>query len=322
MIKYCATAAALKAFSSSRPAKKMYRSLGNSLGSRKRAVGRMPSFYTTRVERMLELSRTFGVPRDGARILELGTGWLHWEAIATSLFFDVDGVLYDVWDNRQLNGLKNYLRQLAPLLESLDVDSARRSRAKDLMARIETFTEYHQLYELLGFTYVVDEAGVLGAIEKGSFDLVMSAGVLEHVYAKDAQELIRGVSAALKPGGLSVHSINIRDHFYQYDRGVSPKQYLQYPDWMWRLFFENDVQYINRLQRSDWLRIFETAGLALVGEEIDAVDLAGLAIAKTYQQYAEKDLACAGLTIVHRMPVSGSDAIAGGLATGPATRDS
>jgi hypothetical protein len=300
MIKYCATAAALKAFSSSRPAKRIYRSLGNSIGSRKRAVGKMPGFYVTRVERMLQLSRNFGVPRDGARILELGTGWLHWEAMTASLFFEVSGVLYDVWDNRQLNGLKNYLRQLAPLVDNLDVEPARRARAKALIAQIEQLTDYRRLYELLGFTYVVDEAGVLGAIEQQSFDLVVSAGVLEHVYAKDAQQLIRGVSSALKGGGLSVHSINIRDHFYQYDQGVSPKQYLQYPDWLWRWFFENDVQYINRLQRSDWLRIFDTAGLMLVEEQIDAVDVSGLEIAKSYQLYGETDLACAGLTIVHR----------------------
>jgi hypothetical protein len=126
----------------------------------------MPDFYVSRIENTLKLSKTFGIPADGVRVLELGTGWLHWEAVTTSLFFDVTGVLYDVWDNRQLNGLKNYLRQLAPRLEDLDIDPARRSRAKALIARIEPMSDYRPLYELLGFQYVVDEAGVLGALER------------------------------------------------------------------------------------------------------------------------------------------------------------
>jgi SAM-dependent methyltransferase len=261
----------------------------------------MPDFYVSRIENTLKLSKTFGIPADGVRVLELGTGWLHWEAVTTSLFFDVTGVLYDVWDNRQLNGLKNYLRQLAPRLEDLDIDPARRSRAKALIARIEPMSDYRPLYELLGFQYVVDEAGVLGALERNSFDVVISAGVLEHVYARDAQELVRGIAAVLKPGGLSVNSINIRDHFYQYDQGVSQKQYLHYPDWVWKLFFENDVQYINRIQRSDWLKMFEAAGLALVDEHIDAVDLSGLKVAEAFNHYAQVDLACAGLSIIHRI---------------------
>ena len=60
------------------------------------------------------------------------------------------------------------------------------------------------------------------------------------------------------------------------------------------------MQYINRLQRADWLRLFEAAGFTLVEEEVNAVDLSGLKVAKPYQQYAEIDLACGGLSIVHR----------------------
>ena len=214
--------------------------------------------------------------------------------------FDVTGVLYDVWDNRQINGLKNYLGQLAQMLDGLEVDGTRRERAKALIAGIDQMTDYHELYNALGFKYIVDPAGVLNPLERDSFDLVVSAGVLEHVYARDTNDLVRGIWAVLKPGGLSVHSINIRDHLFQYDPTVSPKRYLQYPEWIWRLFFENDVQYINRLQRADWLQLFERAGFTFVEEEINAVDLSGVKVAKPYQQYAEVDLACGDLSIVHR----------------------
>jgi predicted SAM-dependent methyltransferase len=302
MLKYCLTAAALKAFSFSRPTRALYRGLGNARGNKRRATEPMPAYYFERVERMLRLSKALGLLRDGDRILEFGTGWLHWEAITARLFFDVGGVLYDVWDNRQMEGLKNYLKQLEPMIDRLDVDGTRKSRARKMIADIQGISEYGRLYDFLGFEYVVDPAGVLAPIQTGAFNLVVSGGVLEHIYARDAADIVSAISAVLKPGGWSVHSINIRDHLYQYDRAVSPKQYLQYADHTWRLCFENDVQYINRIQRSDWLQLFESAGLAFVEEDVDAVDVSGVTVARRYQHYSRVDLTCGGLRIVHRKP--------------------
>jgi hypothetical protein len=48
MIKYCITALALKAFSCCKPARSLYRGLGNRLGGRNRSVGNMPSYYFAR----------------------------------------------------------------------------------------------------------------------------------------------------------------------------------------------------------------------------------------------------------------------------------
>src|SRR5712691_4249305 len=118
MIKYCLSAMVLKAFSSSPLTKRIYRRLGNTLGSKKRAAGRMPIYYLHRVNRMLRIAKKYGVPKDGDRMIELGTGWLHWEAATKKLFFNVSGILFDVWDNRQIQGLKNYIGQLDKCLDN------------------------------------------------------------------------------------------------------------------------------------------------------------------------------------------------------------
>ena len=78
----------------------------------------MPGYYPDRVKRMLRLQKNYNIVHHGDRILELGTGWLRWEALTLRLFYDIEAVLFDVWDNRQLGGLKNYLRQLRPLLSN------------------------------------------------------------------------------------------------------------------------------------------------------------------------------------------------------------
>jgi SAM-dependent methyltransferase len=260
----------------------------------------MPPYYISRINRMLRIAQLCGIPRDGCSMVELGTGWCHWEAMTARLFFDVRGVLYDVWDNRQLSALKNYLAQLDASLETIDATPERRARAREIISRLKDVQGYDDFYKLLGFEYVVEPEGLLRALKTEAFDLVVSAGVLEHIPAKTAGSVVGGIARALKPGGYSVHSINIRDHLYLYDTSVSPKQYLHYSHGLWRLCFENDVQYINRLQRPEWHNLFKEAGLILVEEEVDEERLTGLKISPAYHGYGEADLRCAGLGLVHR----------------------
>ena len=172
-----------------------------------------------------------------------------------------------------------------------------------MIGKIIEIDDYEELYKLLGFQYVLNPTGQLNKLEKASFDLVVSAGVLEHIWEKDVCQFVQGIERLLKPGGYSVHSINIRDHLAHYDNTVSRKQYLRYPHWVWRLCFQNDVQYINRIQRSDWLELFRNTGLVLVEEEVEMEDLSGLRVSKAFQNYKENDLRCGGLEIVHRKPV-------------------
>lgn len=262
----------------------------------------MPDYYFERVERTLRLSERYGMVKDGDRLLELGTGWLHWEAITCRLFFDIQAVLFDVWDNRQLIGLKNYVTQLDRKLEYLKVDVKRLDRAHRLITDIRKAKGFDELYELLGFQYVVDQSGRLKRLEAASFDVAVSAGVLEHIGRKSAPGLVDDIANVLKPGGYSCHSIHMADHLHAYDTSVSAKQYLYYSERTWQRWFENSVQYINRLQRSDWLECFERSGMELIEEEMSSEDLPGLKVAESYRHYDEVDLRCSNLKLVHRKP--------------------
>ena len=302
MFKYVMTAAALKAFSCTRSTRRLYRMLGNSVGARKRVTGRMPPNYFPRMERMLAMYDRHGLLKNGGRLLELGTGWFHWEAMTTRLFYDIDAVLFDVWDNRQFGALKNFFGQLDGMLDRLPEDPDTLARAHALLAKIQAVQSWEQLYALLGFRYMVNESGTLEVVDQGSFDVVVSAGVMEHIHGDIAEKFVQGISDALKPGGYSFNSINIRDHLFPYDPSVSAKQYLRYGDAVWKCCFDNEVQYINRIQRSTWLKLFEKAGLELVEEEIQPVDISGLGISNAFRSFDEKDLSCGGLAVLHRKP--------------------
>jgi SAM-dependent methyltransferase len=305
MVKYLATAAALKFFSCTPATRSLYRQLGNRVGNKRRSSGALPGYYPERVKRMLRLQKKYDIVRDGDRILELGTGWLHWEALTLRLFYDIEAVLFDVWDNRQLGGLKNYLRQLRPLLNNgFELAGAASKRAQSIIDRILPITSFDELYELLGFEYVIEDSGNLKQFSSDSFRLVVSGGVLEHVKRETLPKLIRETSRILKPGGLAVHSIDTADHLEHYDQKVSPKMYLSVSEEIWTRLFENEVQYINRMQRGEWLDLFERNGFERIEEESRRVDISKLKLAKRYQQMERSDLECTVLKVALQKPTS------------------
>ena len=108
----------------------------------------------------------------------------------------------------------------------------------------------------------------------------------------------------MKPGGFSIHQIGIDDHLSHYARRMTSKNYLRYSDRTWKRFFENDVQYINRLQMSDWIDIFTEEGFVLSERITESTDIAALQVHPQYRRYTGEDLACTILTIVLNKPTS------------------
>ena len=198
MIKYHLTALALKGFSCCEPAPSLYRGLGNWLGARKRATGKVPSYYFERVKRNVAMCLKYGPLRADDLVLELGTGWVHWEALTLRLFFDFQAVLYDVWENRQLSALKSFVRQLEArfdqkgFLEGCDFD-----RARSLIRKIEGVSTFDDLYGMLGFRYVLDRGGLMECLPRDAFQVAISAAVMEHIPAATAPQFVSNVASLL-----------------------------------------------------------------------------------------------------------------------------
>jgi SAM-dependent methyltransferase len=301
VIKYVATAIALKAFSSTRLTRNLYRALGNRVGNKRRHAEELPWYYLDRVKRMLRLTSTHPIVRDGDRVFELGTGWLHWEALTLRLFWQVEGVLFDVWDNRQLGAVKNYVVQLRMLLEdNLGLPPQRIDHARTLIDQIAIVSSFDELYKLLGFRYVVENSGSLRQFDDSSFQLIVSAGVLEHVKRNALKELISETHRMVKPGGWVLHSIDTSDHLSHYDPAASKKAYLRFGEPTWRYIFENQVQYINRVQRGEWLDLFGNAGFELIEEETHSTELKDVTVAAPYAAMDKRDLECTVLRVALR----------------------
>lgn len=304
MLRYTIAALALKAFSVNAMTRRLYRRLGNTVGAKRRAAAKDIDVRIERGDLLVELCRRHGVFGNGSRMLEIGTGWMHWYSIYARLFIDpLNITAMDVWDNRQFSALMAAARKLRPAFEL-------RGEADDVRARLDMVlaaTGFDDLYRRLGLEYVLRPQGRLDGFASDSFDAAISFHVLEHVRREAVPALLLDIHRVLKPGAITIHQIGIDDHLTLYDRSASRKQYLAYSDRTWRWCFENDVQYFNRLQESEWKALFAGAGLDLVDQAAERVDIGALKIHPQFGHLPQDDYGCTILTLVHRKPAGRTD---------------
>lgn len=205
--------------------------------------------------------------------------------------------MMDVWDNRQLAALKASFSKLNERSEDFEKQNCMLDI--DLIANVNSFDE---LYERLNLNYVIKDKGSLSQFPSNFINFIFSFHVLEHVRKEWTKELVNNIYRMLKPGGFSIHQIGIEDHLIKYDKRELSMSYLRYSDTAWKIFFENEVQYINRLLMADWLDIFVLEGFILAEKIPEFTNIDSLKIHSKYQRYTKEDLSCNNLTIVLKKP--------------------
>jgi SAM-dependent methyltransferase len=298
MVRYVLAALALKAFSINAPSRALYRKIGNIFGAKARQEVGDLGIRVERGDLLVALARKYDAIAPGAAVLELGTGWMHWYGLYLRLFWDLRITAFDVWDNRQYSALQAGFAKLAAVLKKRGVSAD----VQRNLAIVCGATGFEDLYNKLGIEYVVRPTGSTAEFEPASYDSIFSMHVLEHVPARNVSGLVENMFRQLKPGGYTIHQIGIDDHLAHYDRAASPKQYIKYSDRIWKLLFQNEVQYINRLQMSEWLGVFERAGFALQETLVERTGIDALTINRRFASYDTADLSVTILTLVYRKP--------------------
>jgi SAM-dependent methyltransferase len=297
-------ATAARFFSLSPATRRTYRALGNVVLKRQRGQEGLPARYVERARYLLDACRRHDMLREGDRVLEIGTGWMHWESTILALFFGVRPTLYDVVDNRLWDVYQLYLRELEGAIdERLEPDPARRARAVRLLAGVRSAGTFEDVYRLLGARYVLEPSGSLDDLESGSFALVVSCDTLEHLDRGVLPTELAGFHRLLRPGGFSVHQIDLADHLAYFDPQATPKQYYRYSHATWERWFESGVQHFNRVQRSEWLRWFEEAGFEELSEEVDRVNVDVASVHEDWGHLRIDDLQSARIRLVCRKPL-------------------
>lgn len=285
-----------KIFSSSAMTRRMYRFLGNYFGQKRKLVGDLPYNLMYEKRRVRDLIVDTCDLKDNSEVLELGTGWIHRYSLFLRLFKKIKLTLFDVWDNRQFELLKEYFKQLPNHLSQEEMDKAR-----SILNKIEEAKSFEDLYQLLECRYVINENGSLNSFSDNQFDVVFSCNVFEHVKKEILPDYICDINRILTPGGYSAQIIDIGDHYHYLDKkGTHVKEYLKFSNTLWTCYFDNQIQYINRVQISEWLKLFEQAGFKLVYKNEIGAEISTLKVHSDYSPYSKNDLEGIRLLIVHQ----------------------
>ncbi len=150
--------------------------------------------------------------------------------------------------------------------------------------------------------YLISPSGLSGL--ENEMDLVFSRAVLEHV--NDLPATFRDMYAALKPGGIAIHLVDLKSHGLH---RKSPLDFLCWPAWLWSLMYsEKGVP--NRLRVNAYRDAVAQSGLEILTlkptllASPDDVCAVRPELATPFKDLSEEDLSWLGFWLVCRKPIA------------------
>jgi SAM-dependent methyltransferase len=202
-----------------------------------------PEIVIDRAVRVVEAARTGGTPIVDARLVEIGPG--HTLGLALTLLLAgaanvnaVDTVRYAVSqpDPRSFTELWRRGTQ-AGLIDPPDAADPEAE-----LARAAARLEYRVVDVREGWPF-----------PEQSKDIVYSFSVLEHV--RDLRGLLEESARVLRPGGLSIHTIDLRDH-YNLGPGENWLEFLEFDDRQWERMTSARSAWCNRMRAPELHELF------------------------------------------------------------------
>ena len=145
--------------------------------------------------------------------------------------------------------------------------------------------------------------------ESDRFDVIWSYTAFEHL--RYPTLTLKECFRVLRPGACLVALIDLGDHSFYSPKAAGPDKLfdcLRYPEWLWNLMRWNRSSYVNRLRRSDWLRLFAQAGFVMRAQEATVnEDIVRLFPRLTYlHKYSYDDAVTSVLTVCAEKPAGAS----------------
>jgi hypothetical protein len=302
VLRYLGASVVANAFSATPTTQRSYRKLANGFETWRRTRMGLPELYVQRVGLLASfIARTLDLTAESA-VLEIGTGWVHWESLITSLVCEANVSMCDVVDNRLFPVFKLYAQALRPQLDLIGLPPARTAHARAVLDVIDAASSFDQVYFALGWDYVIDPAGTMNGLKEGTFDFVVSSDVLEHIDRAILRPFVEKMFCLLRPGGVTYHSIDLIDHLSYYDPKAPPKLYYRFDGAVWDKWINSKVQYINRVQRPEWLSLFKEAGFERVSEDVTHGPHGNAKVHPSYAYLSSPELETNTLLLVFRKP--------------------
>lgn len=200
----------------------------------------------------------------GARLMEIGTGWLPVFPVCFSIAGAASCMTFDLSKHLKFDVLPALLREIDHYAGA--VAAASSESESDVRARLALLLAGRtgpEILALAGITYIAPADAANTGLPDASVDIAFSNSVLEHVTAVDLDRLLREMHRVVRPGGVILHGVNCGDHYAYFDRSISQLNYLKFSSAEWRKW-NNDLQYQNRLRPGDFIEASSRAGFRLV----------------------------------------------------------
>lgn len=251
-----------------------------------------------------------GMPVQGMRFVEMGTGWYPTFPFCLCLGGAASVDTIDL--NRHLR--PELTLRAAMLLEqkvALIAEIAKRLPGDALatqQALVRALRDGASVKEASGGViryHAPGDASATGMAD-GSVDVVFSNSVLEHVPGEVFVRCLQEARRILRPGGVIFHSVNCGDHYAYVDSGINQLNYLRYSDAEWQ-FWNNRFLYQNRLRAIDFTDMARAAGFRI---ELDTsrpnplrvAQLAETPVHPCFSRYPEAQLAITSIDFIGRRP--------------------
>ena len=174
----------------------------------------------------------------GARVLELGPGF----NIGVPLLFAADGAEFAAGLDKfvPLQDNPYYVKLYTALRETLD---ERRRANFDQAIQLSYRVDLNP--KKLGYVYGKDLTECVQELGPGTYNVIVSNAVMEEIY--DPTPLFVAQDALLRPGGVMIHRIDLRDYGMFSKYGFHPLEFLTVQDWAYRRMVEGSGQPNRRL---------------------------------------------------------------------------
>ena len=165
-----------------------------------------------------------------------------------------------------------------------------------------------QYLKALGCSYHAPYFGVFPSLA-GKIDVVTSTQVLLYVPSQAMGECFARIHQSLKPGGLFLATIHLRDILAGLSQpGLVKYRQLRYSTQTWERWFCSSLMSFNRLKAPDYRVFLERAGFEVLHFEVEPgtaeelKELDQVPIAECFKRYTREDLAAKHLFFVARRP--------------------
>jgi len=241
----------------------------------------------------------------GTRVLEVGTGWAPLNPLLLYMLGATEIHSYDHARHLRLRVARRCVaaleRAIPSLAKVLPVEAAALHRR---MRPLKCASTLDELLARAGIIYKAPADACRSGVTDKSIDVFYTYAVLEHVPREAVIGLAKESARVLKPDGIAFHAIGCHDHYNGY--GVSKVNFLQYPEWAWKLFVKNRISYHNRMREKEYLAIFRSFGAEMVAVQslIDPSDVERVRQMKVDKQFkgmSAEELAVTGSIVIYRL---------------------